>query len=106
MYTWRVAFVVALVAATALFLAPLDAPEADVAGFPSDKVGHVATFVALALLARRAHASRPLLIFAALVAYGALVELAQGALPWRRAEAWDLVADAAGALAAFAPRQG
>lgn len=69
----------------------------------ADKWVHVALFAvhaALVAAASRASAGRAALAGAALAALlGALGELWQGLLPWREAEAWDLVADVVGAAA-------
>ncbi len=70
-----------------------------------DKVVHFAAYAVLALLLRRAlrasavGAPAVAAVLAA-VAYGALIEAIQSLLPWRRAEWWDLGADALGAVLA------
>ena len=70
--------------------------------FPlADKVQHVVLFAALALLAALAWRDKPRWgIFAALVVYGAAIELAQSRTG-RSGELLDLAADALGAAAVF-----
>lgn len=84
-----------LLAVAALSLMPL--PDVGV----GDKLSHVATYFVLAgyfsLLARR---RRSLLSVAlGLMAYGALIEIAQGLTGYRHAEWGDLLANAAGTFA-------
>ena len=75
------------------------------AGIIPDKVVHVAAYAVLAFLLRRGLLASPVTAPAvvavlAAVAYGALVEGIQSILPWRRAEWWDLGANALGAVMA------
>lgn len=91
----------------ALLLAPLPAPSSRgvsvIFGIPHvDKLAHLALFLGLGWLWQRslARAGRPvsyLAIFAAVVAYGGLLELLQGATGIRTAEWADFAADAFGA---------
>src|SRR3989304_5801076 len=74
-------------------------------GIIPDKVVHVAAYALLAFLLRRGLLASPVAAPAvvavlAAVAYGALVEGIQSILPWRRAEWWDLGANALGAVMA------
>ena len=100
----RIAFLLALAAATALFLAPsVPSPE----GVPLfDKAGHFAILAALALLGAHAYRERPRwTVVAGLILYAAAIEIVQP-LTGRSADPWDVVAGAVGALAAFAlPRR-
>jgi VanZ family protein len=67
-----------------------------------DKAGHVLVFLVLAALAvapARARVRRPIVAAAAVsFAYGAVLELVQGALGWRSAEIADLLANGVGSL--------
>jgi VanZ family protein len=91
----------------ALLLIPLPAPPPGTVstlwGLPEvDKLAHLLLFLALGWIWRRSlvRADRPvsyLVIFAAVVAYGGLLELLQGASGIRTAEWGDLAADALGA---------
>lgn len=65
--------------------------------FPGeDKLVHAGIFAALTLAALAAWPA-PARVAAALVAYGAAVEVLQGVLPFgRTADVWDLAADTAG----------
>lgn len=93
---WRLAFVVALLAATWLLLT---AAAPSTGGFPhGDKLGHVALFALLALLARPAYPRLPAWgIFVALALFGAATELAQRSMPTRTGSLLDFGADALGA---------
>jgi VanZ family protein len=79
-----------------------------------DKVVHLLLFGTLSLLVLRALRQlhgidvrrASLLAFCATVVYGGLDELHQLLTPLRTASAWDWLADAAGAAAAFLPRRG
>lgn len=98
---WKAIAAAALLGAT---VALLD-PRGGIVGpsFPfADKLQHVALFAALALLAAFAWRDKPRWgIFAALVLYGAAIEVAQ-AHTGRSGEALDLLADALGASVVFA----
>jgi VanZ family protein len=65
-----------------------------------DKAAHVVVFFVLAALAvapARARLRRPVVAAAlASVAYGAMLELVQTAIPWRSGELGDLLADGVG----------
>lgn len=68
-----------------------------------DKLNHVAAFVALGLMARIAWPqARWSHLGGGLMAYGLLLEIAQGQTPNRHAEAGDVLADALGLLLAYA----
>ena len=102
---WKLAFYAALLAATWGLLTP--SPPAIGEGIPFvDKLQHVVLFAALALLGTRAYADRPRWgIVAALVFYGACIEIAQ-LRSGRSFELLDILADAVGALAVYlAPRR-
>lgn len=62
----------------------------------SDKLRHAAAFWALTLLSLWTFPRRIFLALLALIAFGGLIELLQGALGWRTAHWPDFVADAAG----------
>lgn len=97
---WKLVFFAALLSATALFLRPV-APAVG-PGIPFvDKLQHAAIFAVLALLGGRAYGDRPRWgVVAALVVYGACIEVAQARVG-RSFEILDILADGAGALAAF-----
>lgn len=102
---WRTAFAATLVLTTVLFMAPVQPVAGTPGGVPVDKVAHVVVLGVLAFLAARAWPDeRRVLLWVALVAYGAAVEAGQALLPWRSAEALDLAADAVGASVAFLTR--
>jgi len=96
----RLLFWLALGAITVLALAPKPPAGVDLGW---DKLNHVAAFAVLGLLARAAWPRSGWARWAlALLAYGALLELAQGQTPNRSAEWADLLADGAGLLMAAA----
>jgi VanZ family protein len=66
-----------------------------------DKANHAFAFFVLAVLGALAWPGRLARVLAALLAYGALIEVLQGLTGWRDAEWLDLVADAAGLLLAW-----
>lgn len=90
-------------------LAPLSLPSTLPGGWSLphlDKLGHLVLFLAAALLWRRSLAllgfRRPALVCLLLaVAYGGLLEIAQGFTATRQPELTDLGADALGALLAL-----
>lgn len=97
------------VAATLFVALVLLVPIPEVEGVPPgpwerwlDELVHLALFAGLAVAWRRSGVAAPfgnrglLALGGALVAYGALLELAQGATGWRTAEWGDLAADALG----------
>lgn len=89
-----------LASVTVLALLP-KAPAA--ATFGWDKLNHLAAFIALGASARWAWPqARWRSWWAGLLAYGVLLELAQGLTPTRQGEALDVLADAAGLLVVFA----
>ena len=91
---WRGLFLLALLAITSLALMPKPPTTASLGW---DKANHLAAFAALTLLA---HWGWPKLrwpgLWLALLAYGALIEVAQSFTPNRSAEAVDVLADAIG----------
>lgn len=102
---WRAALVAALVVTSFFMLSPGD-PTGGAQSFPfADKLGHFVGFVLLAVLARRAYPEQPAWgIWAALVFYGAAVEVAQRDIAGRSMDLYDWLADAAGAAVVFAIR--
>lgn len=93
---WRGLFWIAVVAITALALAPRPPASADLGW---DKLNHLAAFAALGLLGRLAWPAHGLARWAVgLLVYGGLLEIAQGLTPNRQAEWGDLLADAIGLL--------
>jgi VanZ family protein len=72
-------------------------------GQPSDKLQHIVAFIVLALLGRLAYPeTRKRVLLFGLMAFGALIEVAQ-AIPMihRDADPFDWLADTAAALAVF-----
>jgi VanZ family protein len=61
-----------------------------------DKTNHLAGFATLAILGNWAYGSRTSTVMAALLAYGALIEVLQSLTTYRTAEWGDLLADALG----------
>jgi VanZ family protein len=97
---WKMFLFAALLVTTWLFLSP-SPPGADVSIPFFDKLAHLGLFLILALLARRAYPAQPAWgAFAALVFYGASIELAQGRIG-RGMDVLDLAADGLGAASAF-----
>lgn len=103
----RTTFALALLVATALFVAPFQVPGAspEEGGtlVPLDKIGHVVVLAALGLHAGKVWPDRRGSAYALLVLFAALIEGVQAFLPWRSTDAWDAVAGAAGALIVFVP---
>lgn len=94
--SWRVLFVIALVAVLTLSLLPATTP------LPStgwDKTNHLLAFSVLALLGRRSFPGRIASVLLCLVAYGGLIEILQSFTPDRSAEWPDLLADSIGLMA-------
>lgn len=102
---WKLSFFGALLAATWVFLTPI-APSVGPAFRFADKLQHLVLFAILALFGSRAYVDRPRWgLVAALVFYGACIEIAQ-LRSGRSFEVLDIVADAIGSLAVFlAPRR-
>jgi VanZ family protein len=87
-----------LLIATVAWLATMPQPPAQMT-FGWDKLNHALAFAALALAAGLAHPHPPrlrLAAWAALLAYGALIEASQSLVPPRSAEWGDRLADAVG----------
>lgn len=102
---WALA-VVAFVGVSVVMLWP-GAPQLMAPRWPHfDKLAHVGAWFLLAVAAwpalratlKRSRATRALMIVGALGLWGIGVELLQGLVPHRSSEAWDGVADIAGAL--------
>jgi VanZ family protein len=96
---WLLAW--AIFTAILLLLPPVFVPELESAnGLELDKAGHVFLFLVLGALAvgpARARTRHPLLaVVLGGLAFGAVLELLQGALGWRSAELADLLADGIG----------
>ena len=102
---WRALLVLLLGVVSVAALAPGgDAPSLGV----GDKVDHLLAFVALAVAAvLSGHAARrPVArVAAGLLAYGALIEVAQTRVPGRQGDLIDLAIDAAGILLGLAAAQ-
>ena len=91
---WRLAFVAAVIAVLVLSLLPASELPKFTRGW--DKIQHVLAYVGLGLLGLAAWPERAMLVFAALLAFGAGIEVLQGLSGWRSAEWGDLLADAIG----------
>lgn len=101
---WLVLFVALAFAITALALVPKPPASASLGW---DKLNHVAAFMALAWCARGAWPDgRWSVLWGALLAYGAGLEMAQGMTPNRQAEAADVLADLLGVALAQAAQAG
>jgi VanZ family protein len=99
---WRVVLVGLVVLVGCLALVPVP-PHAMTTGW--DKLNHASAFAALALAARLAFPARTRDAWAtasALLAYGALIEIAQLFVPGRAAEWADLLGDAVGVATGMA----
>lgn len=94
-------WLVAVVAVTTLSLLPQTAPPGD---HGLDKLIHAASYFALALLPHAAFENRKVALAAAfaMIPLGCAIELAQGFVPARFGDVWDVVANSCGALAALA----
>ena len=93
----RLAFFALL--AIGLVLAVVPGPKTPAPEY-SDKIAHALLFLQLALLYCLGFAARtvPPSIFAALTAYGLLIEVIQYFIPWRTFSLADLLADVTGVL--------
>lgn len=96
---WRRVFVVVLLAAFALALAPTG--EGEDWFTHADKLRHALAFGALLMLGWLARIQPRWLLAGGLLAFGAGIELAQGLTPHRQASLGDLAADALGILMAW-----
>lgn len=92
---WRWAFWMCAAAVLALCLMP---PVQHLPSTGWDKANHALAFAMLALLGLRAYPARRARLLWGLVAYGALIELAQSLTGYRTAEWLDLAADAVGVV--------
>ena len=93
---WQVLLVLLVLAVAWLALSPAPPPQADTGW---DKANHALAFAVLAAMAELAlwpQPARRRLNVAALLAYGALIEVVQSRLPARSGEWSDLAADAVG----------
>lgn len=98
----RAAFVIALVAVFVLALLP-PPPVPEVVN-SQDKAGHFVVFAGLGLLGLAAWPRHAATLIVALLAYGALIEVAQMLTALRQAETLDWLADAAGIATAVVLR--
>ena len=74
--------------------------------FPIDKIFHAAAYFFLTLSFREGYKKVPSYLIAALLGLtGAIIEIAQAALPWREASLGDLIADLAGIIVALPIRR-
>ncbi len=101
---WNAVAALALATVAVLSLLPLAGPAPELAY--GDKLAHLLIYALLGgWAAINPHGISALRCLLALAAYGLLIELLQGLLPWRSFEWLDLAADAAGAaLGLAAPR--
>lgn len=90
----RVAFCAAL--ATVLVLSLLPVPAGLQVFSWQDKLEHAAAFLALGLLGQFAWPRHARHVAGGLLAYGALIEVAQSFTAWRTGDAADWLADALG----------
>lgn len=91
---WRCLLLALLITITWLALTPHPPRSADLGW---DKLNHLAAFGSLAFCAMRGFArAGPWRVAAALLLYGALIEVAQSQVPGRSAEWGDLLADSLG----------
>jgi len=93
LWAWRLAFGSCALAVLVLALVPTDVP---VPSTGWDKSNHLLAFSVMVLLGRRACPGRTAAVLAALLAYGALIEVLQSFTPNRSAQLQDLAADAVG----------
>jgi len=89
----RQVFLASVAAVLVMSLAPAGV-ELPTTGW--DKTNHLAGFAVLAILGNWAYGSRTTTVMAALLAYGALIEVLQSFTTYRTAEWGDLLADAMG----------
>ena len=66
-----------------------------------DKVEHLLAFAALSLVFLRAYSDKPLWVITGCISFGLAIELIQYFIPWRSAEAADLLADILGVFAGW-----
>jgi len=100
----RAAFGLALTAILVLSLMPV--PDGLQVFSWQDKLEHATAFVVLGLMASSARLGRTRLWVVGLLAYGALIEVAQSMVPYRSADPADWAADAIGvALAVLIARR-
>ncbi|WP_323001866.1 VanZ family protein [Denitromonas sp.] len=96
----RLFFWAALAAVLVLSLAPV--PAGHMVFSWQDKLEHALAFLALGVLGGLAWPGRTGRLAAGLLAYGALIELAQSMTTHRMGDPWDWLADAAGVGLAMA----
>jgi VanZ family protein len=92
---WRVLLAFTLLAILVLSLMP---PSSKLPTTGWDKSNHMLGFGTLGLLGVRGWPGRAWIVLAALLAYGALIEVLQSLTPYRSAEWADLIADGVGLL--------
>lgn len=90
---WRVLLALALFAILVLSLMP---PSSGLPTTGWDKSNHMLGFGTLGFLGIRGWPNRAVVVLAALLAYGGLIEILQSLTPYRSAEWADLLADGLG----------
>lgn len=100
-WAWATAAYAALMLAVSVIPISVEGPDVP----QLDKLLHVGEFLVFAWLLIRAK-TRPVPAWLLAAAYGAMIEVVQGFLPWRSASWWDLGANLVGATAGvwFSPR--
>lgn len=95
-WLFRAAFWILCVAVGVLSLSPLDRLPPQIVDI-WDKAQHATGFAVLALLGHLGYRRSPMLWIApGLLAYGAVIEVAQSATGWRQGDVLDWLADAVG----------
>lgn len=92
---WRILLAMALLAILVLSLMP---PSSGLPTTGWDKSNHMLGFGTLGFLGIRSWPKRAVMVLAALLAYGGLIEILQSLTPYRSAEWADLLADGVGLL--------
>lgn len=103
---WRAAGWAGVAAVAVLSLAPVPPEAVQAAG--GDKLVHFAGYALLGAWFGQLpdHRARPWRLLAGLLALGLGLEALQGIVPWREADALDVLANAAGAAAGVAVTRG
>lgn len=91
---WRILLALTLFAVLVLCLLPPSSGVLPTTGW--DKSNHMLAFGTLGFLGIRSWPSRAVVVLAALLAYGGLIEILQSLTPYRSAEWADLLADGLG----------
>jgi len=94
----RLGFAVALVVILVLSLVPV--PEGIMMFSWQDKIEHAFAFLVLGLLGWAAYPGHARIVLGGLLAYGGLIEIAQGMTAYRMADPADFAADAVGLMLA------